>query len=492
MTAVGSPMAGTAAGPSGGQVMSGEARKPDLWIFLFTLILGGTGLMILLSASALQANLDLDDPYFYAKRQAVFSVAGVIGLFVIASFSPKMLRKLALPSMLFSLLLLLLVFVPGVGRSVASSRDSFHRWIDLGFFSFQPSEFAKVALVLYLASMLLDRKGQFEQFSLKELLRSMILVGSVLAAILLEPQYGTTLTLISVISVLIFVAGFPVLRLVLLGLSLLPLLAMLLVLWEYRFERFQVWLDPYAYRYAGGYQLVTAFRAFGEGGWIGQELASGFGHRYLTFGHTDFVLALFSEDYGFAGVAVLLCLYGALLWRSIILLRRQKDEYLFLLGCGAVTILFLQVIVNLFVVTGIIPTTGISLPFVSYGGSSLIVSYALCGLLWQATALPASQAPRRTPRVKPASVPVANPAMAETASTAAPAANPSSSLAPGSQTAPSATSNASSAAAAGKPSAFRSGSSAFPRPASKAASNYSGSSRKISDRDPSVRALSLD
>lgn len=380
---------------------SSQVRKPDFWIFLNTLVLGGVGLMILLSASALQANLDLDDPYFYAKRQAVFSVAGIVGFFIIASFSPGMLRKLALPSMLVALALLLLVFVPGVGRSVASSRDSFHRWIDLGFFSFQPSEFAKVALVLYVSVILLDRKGQFEQFSLKELLRSLVLVGSVLAAILLEPQYGTTLTLISVISVLIFVAGFPVLRLVLLGLSLLPLLAMLLVLWEYRFERFQVWLNPYEYRYSGGYQLVTAFRAFGEGGWFGQELASGFGHRYLTFGHTDFVLALFSEDFGFAGVFVLLGLYFCLLWRSIILLRRQKDEYLFLLGCSAVTILFLQVVVNLSVVTGLIPTTGISLPFVSYGGSSLIVSYALCGLLWQATALPDDARPVTVPsRIK--------------------------------------------------------------------------------------------
>ncbi|MCB1137798.1 MAG: FtsW/RodA/SpoVE family cell cycle protein [Leptospiraceae bacterium] len=361
-------------------------RKPDLWIFLNTLALGGCGLLILLSASALQANLDLENPYYYAERQAIFSLAGLIGFFVISAFSPGLLRKLALPSMLISLALLLLVFVPGVGRSVASSRDSFHRWIDLGFFSFQPSEFAKVALVLYLSSMLLDRKGQFETFSLKELLRSLILVGSVLAAILLEPQYGTTLTLISVIAVLIFVAGFPVLRLFLLGLSIVPLLAMLLILWEYRFERFQVWLDPYEFRYAGGYQLVTAFRSFGEGGWFGQELASGFGHRYLTFGHTDFVLALFAEDYGFLGVFLLLLLYGTLMWRSVYLLRKQKDEYLFLLGASALTILFLQVLVNLCVVTGITPTTGISLPFVSYGGSSLIVSYALAGLIWQGTA----------------------------------------------------------------------------------------------------------
>ncbi|MCB1168816.1 MAG: FtsW/RodA/SpoVE family cell cycle protein [Leptospiraceae bacterium] len=381
-------------------------RKPDFWIFLNTLALGGCGLLILLSASALQANLDLDNPYYYAERQAIFSLAGLIGFFVISAFSPGLLRKLALPSMLISLALLLLVFVPGVGRSVASSRDSFHRWIDLGFFSFQPSEFAKVALVLYLSSMLLDRKGQFETFSLKELLRSLILVGSVLGAILLEPQYGTTLTLISVIAVLIFVAGFPVLRLFLLGLSILPLLAMLLILWEYRFERFQVWLDPYEFRYAGGYQLVTAFRSFGEGGWFGQELASGFGHRYLTFGHTDFVLALFSEDYGFLGVFVLLLLYGTLMWRSVYLLRKQTDEYLFLLGASALTILFLQVLVNLCVVTGITPTTGISLPFVSYGGSSLIVSYALVGLIWQGTArqeeAPRSVRPLRSAESPPA------------------------------------------------------------------------------------------
>src|SRR5262249_38933343 len=142
------------------------------------------------------------------------------------------------------------------------------------------------------------------------------LIGVVLVLILIGPQYGTTICTMAVLAILIYLSGFPMLRLLLVGLSALPLLLLGIFLWNYRLERFTVWLDPYAFRHKGGYQLVTAFRAFHDGGLTGSDIGTGFAHRYLTYGHTDFILALFAEDFGLVGVGLLMLLILAFVWRS--------------------------------------------------------------------------------------------------------------------------------------------------------------------------------
>lgn len=358
-----------------------DASGRDMALFALTMLLAFAGLVILYSASAVVAERELDDADYFFMRQIGWLGAGLISLFFFALLPPALLRRLALPMMLGAMLLLLLVFVPGLGHSVASTRDSFHRWLRIGPIVFQPSEFAKVAMVVYLAHVLSRNDRLESEFDMRRLLAPLGLVGAVLALIVLEPQYGTTLCMLGVIVLTLYISGFPMLRLALLFLAALPLLALLLVLWEYRLERFNVWLDPYAYRYEGGYQLVTSFRAFREGGWLGVDLASGFSHRYLTYGHTDFVLALFAEDFGWLGVLALLGLFAAFLWRAVLGVRAVKDPFLFLLGAGSLAMLLLQALLNMFVVTGIVPTTGVSLPFISYGGSSFIVTLAFCGLL---------------------------------------------------------------------------------------------------------------
>lgn len=355
----------------------------DKPLFILFLSLAVFGILILASASSVLAEIYQEDPFYYTKRQLVWAAAGIIAFFIVVLIPYSWMSRLATAGLLAALFILILVFVPGIGRSVESSRDTFHRWIQIGDFGFQPSEFAKIALIIYTAN-LLSQKKSFADFEINEFFRSFALVGAVLGAIIFEPQYGTTITLIVLLAAMIYLAGFPLLRLAMIALSLVPLLIILMVLWEYRFERVQVWLDPYEYRYSGGYQLVTAFRAIGNGGIAGEPLASGFGHRYLTFGHTDFVLALFAEDYGIIGVVILSGLYVAVTWRAVHLLSKTENRFAYLTGSGALIMLGLQAVVNTFVVTGLIPTTGISLPFVSYGGSSLIVSYMLAGLLLSA------------------------------------------------------------------------------------------------------------
>jgi cell division protein FtsW len=353
-------------------------RRVDRLLFLNVLMIGLVGLIALYSASAVMSDIDMKDPFYYVNRQIVWTVVGLTAFLVIIFLPVSIIERLTVPGMMIAILGLLLVFVPGAGKSVSSSRESFHRWVEIGPVSFQPSEFAKIALILYSAWVLHRYQSGGD---LRRLLIRGTPVPLALLLIILEPQYGTTVTLIAVLACLVFITGFPVMRLLGVLVASLPLLFMLAYLWEYRLERLKVWLDPYAYRYEAGYQLVMSFRAFRDGWWTGTDLASGVAHRYLTFGHTDFVLALFYEDFGYIGLVGLVLLYGFFCFRAIRLIAKQPEDFASLSAAGCVILFGLQSLINMFVVTGVVPTTGISLPFMSYGGSSLVVQYILAGLV---------------------------------------------------------------------------------------------------------------
>ena len=353
-------------------------RRVDRLLFLNVLLIGLVGLIALYSASAVMSDIDMKDPFYYVNRQIVWTVVGLTAFLVIIFLPVSFIERLTVPGMMIAILGLLLVFVPGAGKSVSSTRESFHRWVEIGPVSFQPSEFAKIALILYSAWVLHRYQSGGD---LRRLLIRGTPVPLALLLIILEPQYGTTVTLIAVLACLVFITGFPVMRLLGVLVASLPLLFMLAYLWEYRLERLKVWLDPYAYRYEAGYQLVMSFRAFRDGWWTGTDLASGVAHRYLTFGHTDFVLALFYEDFGYIGLVGLVLLYGFFCFRAIRLIAKQPEDFASLSAAGCVILFGLQSLINMFVVTGVVPTTGISLPFMSYGGSSLVVQYILAGLV---------------------------------------------------------------------------------------------------------------
>lgn len=362
-----------------------SARR-DIPLFVFCLCVAGLGLFALHPASSLQARIETGDADFYFKKQLFFAMIGVCGMFFFTFFPLEAMRKLALPSLLVSIVLLGLVFVPGVGHKVSSRSESFHRWLDLGIVRFQPSEFAKISLVLYAAHILGRINVSSAQVDFRRLFWPFGIIALALVLIVLGPQYGTTLCIVSVLAVMIFLSGFPLKQILVISLASLPLAFIGALLWEYRFERLRVWLDPFAFRHEGGYQLVTSFRAFQEGGLAGQELGTGFAHRYLTYGHTDFILPLFAEDFGLAGIVVLFAVYLAFIWRSIHLLRFVQIPFYFMAGAGALVMILMQTLLNIAVVTGLLPTTGVSLPFFSYGGSSLIASFCLVGILLNASA----------------------------------------------------------------------------------------------------------
>lgn len=358
-----------------------DSAGRDLILFILILLLAMTGLLILYPASALTAKLETGNPEFFINKQLLWFVIGLAGMFVAATVPLERVRTLSLPLLILSLVLLILVFVPGIGHSVHSSNESFHRWLGYGGVTFQPSEFSKLAIIFYAAHILARNLKEDSEYDYMKLIPPAILIGLVLVAIVVEPQYGTTICILGAGVVLVYVSGFPMIRLFLLFIASLPILLLLGLLQKYRLERFRVWLDPYEYRFQGGYQLVMSFRSFEEGGIFGTEIASGIGHRYLTYGYSDFVLALFAEDYGLMGVFFLILLFLLFSWRVVWNLRKIYEPFPFLLGAGSLAMLVGQALLNMSVVTGILPTTGVSLPFVSYGGSSLVTSLIFGGLL---------------------------------------------------------------------------------------------------------------
>ncbi|TGK04507.1 cell division protein FtsW [Leptospira selangorensis] len=339
------------------------------------------GICVMYSSSSVTAWREFQDSEYFLKKQLAWAIIGLIVFFFFANFPYKRLERFALGGIIISVLLLILVFIPGVGKSVGTYYGrNFHRWIGIGPYQLQPSEIAKLAVVVYLSSLIVKLKLK-ESRDPKKFILPAVLLLAVLILILAEPAFGTTMEILFVVIAFVFLFGFPVRNLLLVGLVSLPLAYLLISQVGYRRKRMEVWLDPYRFRYDEGHQLVTSFRAFLDGGWFGNKLASGYAHRYLTYSHTDFVLATYVEDFGFIGFLFFFALVMILLSRVYVLLKRVEDPFGFYLGAGLLFILGTQFVINSYVVTGLFPITGISLPFMSYGGSSLLVVLAAFGIL---------------------------------------------------------------------------------------------------------------
>ncbi|AKP26117.1 Cell division protein [Leptospira interrogans serovar Manilae] len=353
----------------------------DVLLIVTIFILLFTGLCVMYSSSSITAWREFKDSEYFLKKQTIWICVGLVFFFFFSLFPYQKLEKLALIGIVLAIGLLILVFIPGIGKSVSTYYGrNFHRWIAIGPYQLQPSEVAKVAVLVYLASLFQKLKLEIT-LDYKKLLIPILLLLTVIVLILVEPAFGTTLEILFVILGFIFLFGFPFRNLLIAGIVSLPLIYILIDRVGYRKKRVEVWLDPYRYRFDEGHQLVTSFRAFLDGGWFGNKLASGYAHRYLTYSHTDFVLATFVEDFGFIGFMTFIFLVLLLLFRSFYLIQKIQDPFGFYLGAGILIVLGTQFIINMFVVTGIFPITGISLPFVSYGGSSILIVLISLGIL---------------------------------------------------------------------------------------------------------------
>lgn len=359
------------------------------------LVLMLLGLTMVFISSHVMAQIQYHDPYFFTKRQSVYALLGLGALVAGRYINYRRYQKLVYPFLLLALIMLILVFVPGIGTRVRGAA----RWLRLGPVTIQPSEFAKLAMVLFLAYSLARKQDKMKYFSIG-FLPHVVIAGLFIGLIGKEPDFGTAMTLAGIVFIMLLVGGVR-LAYVLGGFIGVAGLATLVVLRDpKKFNRILSFLDPWKYGQDVGYQLKQSLLAIGSGGLFGlgpgQSRAKLF---YLPDAHTDFILAIFSEELGFVGVLLVLSLFAVLIYRGLLLSLRAPDAFGSYLALGLTLLIGLQAGINMGVVTGLFPTKGLSLPFLSYGGSSLLATLMAVGILLNIS----SQTKRPKPALAPGS-----------------------------------------------------------------------------------------
>ena len=365
------------------EAATARRSAPFDWLLLFAiLVLTAGGAVMVYSSSAITATRNLHDEFYFLERQAVAFAVGV-GLMIAAlRVGYRRLIPLAYPLLLLTLVLLGLVLIPGLGRVAGGAR----RWIPLGIVNFQPAELAKVTLVLYLARSLARQRDKVKLFSIGFLphLAVTALMGGL---VLLERDLGTVVIMGLVFFAMLFTAGVRLRWLAGTVALAAPLLWYLVASTPYRLQRFLAYLDPWGHRDGAGFQLVESLLGIGNGGWLGQGLGEGKGKLfYLPAAPTDFIAAVIAEEAGLLGVALVLSLYALLVWRGLRAARRASDPFGCYAAVGLSTLVGAQALVNFAVVFGLLPTKGLTLPFISYGGSSLMTLLAAMGILLSVSA----------------------------------------------------------------------------------------------------------
>ena len=335
------------------------------------------GVVMVYSASAVYAGARLGDAMWFFKRQAIGACLGLAVLLAVMKLGYRRLEPLAVPLLLVSVGLLLLMHLPGLGHSAGGAR----RWIRVAGLTFQPSELAKIALVLWLARSLAKKQERIRMFSVG-FLPHVIMLALLGALLMLEPDFGTTVVLAVVTLALLFVAGAPLAYLLAVAGAAAPIAGILIWKSPYRIQRVLTFLDPWKDPRGHGYQTVESLLGFGAGGSFGVGL--GESHQKLFFlpaAHTDFILSIVGEEFGFAGVSAVLLLFAVIVWRGIKAAHASPDAFGCWVALGLTLLLSVEALVNAGMALALLPTKGMALPFLSYGMSSVIASCFAAGLV---------------------------------------------------------------------------------------------------------------
>lgn len=346
---------------------------PDFILFICTLALLGIGLVMVFSSSAVTSNIRYDDAYYFFKRQLYWMVLGIMAMLVLMRINYAKLKSAAIPLMVFSLICLILVITP-LGIEVNESK----RWLGVGFLHFSPSELAKLGMIMFLARTLDQNLSSVRSFS-KGVLPHLLLVAVVAGLIMLQPDLGTAFALAATVYFMLLSAGAKWSHLGGVFMSGIAAIVAAIAIAPYRLERMVAFLDPWKYASDEGYQTIQSLYALGSGGLFGMGLGrSRQKFFYLPEQHTDFIFAILGEELGFAGACLVLLLFLLFAWRGFRIAIKAPDTFGSLLAAGITLMIVFQALVNIAVVAGALPVTGITLPFISYGGSSLL--FTLCGV----------------------------------------------------------------------------------------------------------------
>ena len=349
----------------------------DHTLLIVTIILALVGLVMVFSASAVVAGNRFQDSGFFLKRQLAWLTFGFLLLHLASHVDYIWWKRLSIPLLGLTLVLLVMVLIPSIGVAAKGAR----RWLKLGPISVQPAEMVKLVVVIYLAAYLTKKEDRLTIFS-SGLLPAVTVVGVLCGLALLEPDLGTAVVIGLVTVGLLFLGGARVFHLAALGLCTAPVVLALILGSSYRRQRLMTFLAPWKDEADAGFQITQSFLAFGSGGPFGVGLGEGKQKLFfLPEAHTDFVLALVGEELGLVGTGVIILLFALFVIRGFQIAARARMPFGRYLGMGITLLIGIQALVNACVVTGLLPTKGLTLPFVSYGGSSLVISLLGVGIL---------------------------------------------------------------------------------------------------------------
>ncbi|HAR63345.1 MAG: putative lipid II flippase FtsW [Candidatus Margulisiibacteriota bacterium] len=360
-----------------------QKSAPD-YIFLFSVFLLLIIGFIMILSSSQAVGLDFfNDSYYFIKRHAIYLFLGM-GAFSLGVFIDyKNYRKWAAGGLILTVFLLFLTYVPGIGRNELGAT----RWVNLGIFSFQPSELAKLAIIIFVATYLENKKIVIRSF-LQGVMPVLMVVGFIGAIVLIQPDLGTTIVILSISFIMIYASGAKTWHMFIL--ALIGARTALWVIWRspYQKERILAFLDPWKDSLGIGFHIIQSWLAIGSGGFFGLGLGnSRQKFYYLPQQFTDFIFAILCEEGGFIFATFVVVLFGIFLWKGLLISVKAPDYFSRYLVLGLVCWIFLQAFINISVVLGLLPTTGIPLTFLSFGGTALVVNLYSVGIITQISTL---------------------------------------------------------------------------------------------------------
>lgn len=348
-----------------------QPKKHLVFLFVLPIILSIIGLFFIFEASSVFAFRQFSDSFRFFRLQFFWILIGLVLMIFFSFFDYHYLYYLSFPVFLITIIFLIVVLIPGIGQTSGGAR----RWIDLGIINFQPTELAKLAVILYLSSWFLYKeRGRFFYF--------LLILSFLIFLIMLQPDMGTTIIIFSLFIVIYFLAGVE-LHYLLFFLPISFLIFFFLIKTSsYRMQRFLAYLHPELDPLGIGYHINQILISLSNGGILGRGFgASRQKYQFLPEAHTDSIFAIIAEELGFIGVLVIIFLFMVLGYQAYLVAKNAKDRFGFLLAGAIFSLILLQVVINLGGMVNLIPLTGVPLPFVSYGGSSLLIFFSLVGIL---------------------------------------------------------------------------------------------------------------
>ena len=353
------------------------SKKYDKLLLLAVIAIIIFGIIMIYSASSIWAEYKYQDPFKFVKAQSAFFLLGLLCIFIISKLDINILYKKANLILLISFILLILVLIPGIG----SIRNGSRSWFGIGSLGIQPSEFAKLGLIIYLSKYLANNRKIIKDVK-KGVLPILLVIGVFFLLIMLEPDFGTAMVIVLTLVVMIFISGVKLSFFIKVGLLGILGIVGLIIIAPYRMERIVSFLNPWVDPLGSGYQIIQSLYAIGPGGLLGQGFLNSHQKQfYLPEPQTDFIFSIISEEFGFLGILIVTSFIAFIFYRIIKIALKENNLFKKYLAFGLGFGIIIQSLLNITVVIGLIPVTGVTLPFLSYGGSSLLISMISIGII---------------------------------------------------------------------------------------------------------------